>query len=410
MSPGHYCIKFKNFRAILDDFAERVNTKEFKKIEYRTWCYFTKNLHTEDSNVNLSWDNDTLEISFNGRTIVYYFDFGDNSFADYISKYQIPIFCYSCNNDSSDEDLSSLTLLNSNIYSNEYGWISTNDSINENPLLNSNIYSSKSVSISTNDSNSSVSFSFITPAELETCITELKDELKNCVEKKPNNKKEKINMNGFNFNFGPVNSNVVRMSMYGLAVKNKTGTYVSYDAKNGEIMNVDIFNFDGAQFLYKMPVAIKDIAVGDIVIHQNVPMFVVEVPADNKTLIAVDPVAGERKNIMLARSPFGFNYATKVINFLGNMFNSSASADSPFGNMWMLMALQGNTDMTSMLPMLMMAQNTDMDPTMMMVMMAMAQNGGGVDMNSMLPLMWVAQNNKPAHTCSCGGNCGNHNA
>ena len=407
MSAGIYCIKFKNFRTILDDFAERVDVKEFKKIDYRTWCYFTKTCHTENSNVDLSWDNYNLEISLNNKT--YYFNFGDNSFADYILKYQIPIFCDSCNNDSSNEDLSSLTLLSSNIYSNEYGWHSINDSIDENSLLNSNIYSSKNVLISTNDSNSSVSFSFIRPEELETRITELKDELKNCVEENLN-KKEKINMNGFNFNFGPVNTNVVRMSMYGLAVKNKTGTYVSYDAKNGEIMDVDIFNFDGAQFLYKMPVAIKDIAVGDIVIHQNVPMFVVEVPADNKTLIAVDPVAGERKNIMLARSPFGFNYATKVINFLGNMFNSSASADSPFGNMWMLMALQGNTDMTSMLPMLMMAQNTDMDPTMMMVMMAMAQNGGSVDMNSMLPLMWVAQNNKPAHTCSCGGNCGNHNA
>ena len=405
MSPGSYYIKFKNFRTILDDFAERVNAKEFKKIEYKTWCYFTKTSHTEDSNVCLNWNNDILEISFNDRTIVYYFDFGDNSLADYISKYHIPIFYCSCNNNSSDEDLSSLTLLNSNIYSNECGWISTNDSIDESPLLNSNTYSSRWPSF--NDSICNVSSSIT--SELETRVTKLEDEFKNCVEENLN-KKEKINMNGFNFNFGPVNSNVVRMSMYGLAVKNKTGTYVSYDAKNGEIMDVDIFNFDGAQFLYKMPVAIKDIAVGDIAIHQNVPMFVVEVPADNKTLIAVDPVAGERKNIMLARSPFGFNYATKVINFLGNVFNSSASADSPFGNMWMLMALQGDTDMTSMLPMLMMAQNTDMDPTMMMAMMAMVQDKGRMDMNSMLPLMWVAQNNKPAHTCSCGGNCGNHNA
>lgn len=387
MSPGNCCIKFKNFRVILDDFAERVNAKEFKKIDYRTWCDFTKIPRTEDSRVGLEWDNYTLEIDFfNDRTAVYYFDFGDNSFADYIS--QIPIFCYSCNNDSSDEDLSFLTLPN---FTNECGWISTNEC----------------GWISTNNSICDISSSI--ESELETRVTKLEDELKNYVEENLN-KKEKINMNGFNFNFGPVNSNVVRMSMYGLAVKNKTGTYVSYDAKNGEIMDVDIFNFDGAQFLYKMPVAIKDIAVGDIVIHQNVPMFVVEVPADNKTLIAVDPVAGERKNIMLARSPFGFNYATKVINFLGNMFNSSASADSPFGNMWMLMALQGDTDMTSMLPMLMMTQNTNMDPTMMMAMMAMAQDRGRMDMNSMLPLMWVAQNNKPAHTCSCGGNCGNHNA
>ena len=139
MSPGNCCIKFKNFRAILDDFAERVNAKEFKKIEYRTWCDFTKIACTEDSRVGLRWDNNTLEIDFfNDKTIIYYFDFGDNSFADYISKYQIPIFCDICSNYSSVEDLSSLTLLNSDIYSNEYGWLSANDSIDESPLLNSN--------------------------------------------------------------------------------------------------------------------------------------------------------------------------------------------------------------------------------------------------------------------------------
>lgn len=213
---------------------------------------------------------------------------------------------------------------------------------------------------------------------------------------------ENKNMKNFNFDFGPMNSNVVRMSMYGLAVKDKTGSYVSYDAKNGEIMNVDIINFDGADFLYKMPVAIKDISIGDIVIHQNVPMFVVDVSKDNKALVAIDPVVGERKEIMLARSPFGFNFATKVVNLLGNAFGAAASADNPFGNMWMLLAMNEGSDMSAMLPMMMFAQGGTADPTMAMAMMAMSQKDGKTNMSSILPMMWMMNNTKPAAPCTCG--------
>lgn len=195
-------------------------------------------------------------------------------------------------------------------------------------------------------------------------------------------RKENEKMKGFNFDFGPMNSNVVRLSMYGLAVKNKTGTYVAYDAANSALMDVDILNFDGAQFLYKMPVAIKDIAAGDIVIHQGVPMFVQNVVNTNKSLVVVDPVNGERKEIMLARSPFGFDYATKIVNFLGNMTATTASAENPFGNMWMLLAMSGdNKDMSDMLP-LMMASKGNIDPMMMFVCM-------NRDKQNMVPLLWM---------------------
>lgn len=195
-------------------------------------------------------------------------------------------------------------------------------------------------------------------------------------------RKENEKMKGFNFDFGPMNGNVVRLSMYGLAVKNKAGTYVAYDAANGALMDVDILNFDGAQFLYKMPVAIKDIAAGDIVIHQGVPMFVQNVVNTNKSLVVIDPVNGERKEIMLARSPFGFDFATKIVNFLGNMTATTASADNPFGNMWMLLALTGdNKDMSDMLP-LMMASKGNIDPMMMFVCM-------NRDKQNMVPLLWM---------------------
>jgi hypothetical protein len=196
--------------------------------------------------------------------------------------------------------------------------------------------------------------------------------------------------------------------MYGMAVKNKVGTFVSYDVKSGEIMDVDVFNFDGANFLYKMPVAMKDIAVGDVVIHHGAPMFVVGKSVDGKGLIVIDVIAGERKEVMLAKSPFGFNFATKVVNFLGNAFNSSANADNPFGNMWMLMAMSGdNKDMNDMLPFMMMANGGNVDTNMLMF-MAMSGKGG----NDMLPMLMMMNMNAPAktevHQCHCGGNCGEH--
>lgn len=213
-----------------------------------------------------------------------------------------------------------------------------------------------------------------------------------------------------NFDFGPVNPSLVRMSMYGLAVKNKSGAWVSYNASSDEIMDVDVFNFDGAKFLYRMPVAIKDIAAGDIVIHNGAPMFVVFVPQDGKTLTVVDTVNGERKEIMLPRSPFGFNFATKVVNFLGNMM-TGANADNPFGNMWMLMAMSGEgEDMKDILPFLMMNNATaGMDSNMLMFMALSNTKDGSKDMLPWL-LMSQSMNAAPANTCKCGGNCKENSA
>ena len=202
-------------------------------------------------------------------------------------------------------------------------------------------------------------------------------------------RKENEKMKGFNFDFGPVNNNVARLSMYGLAVKNKSGTFVAYDAASGTLMDVDILNFDGAKFLYKMPVAIKDIAAGDVVVHQGVPMFVQAVVAANKTLVVIDPVSGERKEILMARSPFGFDFATKIVNLLGGMTGGAASADSPFGNMWMLMAMGDNKDFSDMLPLMFMSQGGNVDPMMMYALM-------NQDNQKMMPLMWMMMN-KPTN-------------
>lgn len=204
--------------------------------------------------------------------------------------------------------------------------------------------------------------------------------------------KENDNMKNFvNFDFGPCTGNdAIRMSVYGIAVKNANGTFVSYDVTNQNIMDVDVFNFDGAKFLYKMPVAIKDVKVGDVVIHARKPMFVTEVLADSKSLKVVDPVNGEKKEIILTRSPFGFDFATKIVNFLGNVCgNSFANADNPFGNLWMMMLMDENSNMDNMLPFMMMSQGgNNIDPMMMFALMGNKGN------DNLLPFLMMSSMNK----------------
>lgn len=406
--PNSIVIDYLYFRDILHDFADLVEDKVFKKMPYNMWRAFS----SMQDDVELRWDETKVIIHCDGDVEQHMLCFGDDSFADFLFENYISNIDWIDPYRESDYweydgtfiDRPAAQLFKEKV-ENAASTIAN--------VKNVAVECAPLIKASADSAISSVSFVIDTKvdkSEFDARIQELTE-----IINKHTDNKENENMKGFNFDFGPMNGNVVRMSMYGLAVKNKTGTYVSYDAKNGEIMDVDIFNFDGAQFIWRMPVAIKDIAVGDVVVHQNVPMFVVSIPEGGKVLVAVDPVAGERKEIMLPRSPFGFNFATKVVNLLGDMFGGAANADNPFGNMWMLMALNGENKMDSnmLVPMMLMGQgNAAMDPTMMMVMMAMTQGNGNMDMNSMLPLMWVMQNmNKSAapHVCTCGGNCGGHN-
>ena len=209
------------------------------------------------------------------------------------------------------------------------------------------------------------------------------------------NEKEKDSMKGFNFNFGPCTGDNIKMSVYGLAIQNINGEWVSYDTKSGQIMNVDLLNFDGRKFMFKMPVAIKDIAKGDIVIHNKVPMFVLDIKDGG--VIAIDVRAGEEKKILPTNSPFGFNFVTKVVSMF-NAFNGAPTPDAPFGNF---------------LPFMMMGEGNEIDPFVMCMMMQNMNNAqynnmfsnpmmmyflmkdGGVDKDFMLPMLMMQAVGQP---------------
>lgn len=186
------------------------------------------------------------------------------------------------------------------------------------------------------------------------------------------NKGDKKNMNntGINFDFGTCEKDSVRMSMYGIAVKNTAGEWVSYDAKTDSVINVDIFNFNGGKYLFKMPVALKDVKKGDTIIHNKVPMFISKI--EDGKIFAVDPAAGEEKCVLLTKNMFGFDFATKVVSLFDMGVAVAPSKDSPFGNMWPLLLADGNID-----PMMLMMMNgnmKNMDPMMMYLLMDKSNN------------------------------------
>ena len=190
--------------------------------------------------------------------------------------------------------------------------------------------------------------------------------------------KENVNMKGFNFDFGPCTGDQVRLSMYGLAVKNQAGVYVSYNPKTKEIVDVDILNFDGAKYMYKIPVALKDVALGDIIIHNRKPMFVVALSTDgNNTLTCVDVYAGEQKAIIPTTNMFGYSFITKVVSLFNTIGTNAPSPDAPFGNM---------------LPLMLMDDGNDEKFNPMMLMMMMNQSGNQMFSNPLMMMLMFSEN------------------
>lgn len=223
-----------------------------------------------------------------------------------------------------------------------------------------------------------------------------------------NESKENKRMKNFNFDFGPCTNDNVRMSMYGLAVKNADGTYVSFNPATREIIDVDILNFDGGKYMYKMPVATKDVAVGDVIIHQRKPMFV-EGFTELGGVMAVDPVAGERKEILPTKNMFNFNFVTKVVSLFNMCGTATPTTEQPFGNMlpFMLMGEEGG-DIDPMMLMFMMNQSGGANTSVFgnpMMMYFLMKDKNKSDIDPMM-LMFMGQSQTP---CQC--NCGDtHNA
>lgn len=239
------------------------------------------------------------------------------------------------------------------------------------------------------NTNYSTLNSNIVAASNISCGTILSPEMYQTVIKEE--KKEKKDMNFFkNFEFGPVKNDTVRLSPYGLAVKNLDGSWVAYDGANDSIIDVDVFNFEGKNLIYKIPAAPHTIRTGDMIVHQGKAMCVVADVSEGDTCVSViDPRAGESKEILFTKSPFGFTFVTKLVSLL-DMSGIGANTDSPFGNLLPL-ALMGDKDCdagTMMAMMMMMnSEGCDFDMSNPMMMYALMS---GDDKDMLLPMMLIA--------------------
>lgn len=177
---------------------------------------------------------------------------------------------------------------------------------------------------------------------------------------------------GLNFDFGPVTDNTLAVCPFGIAAKNPEGGYCYYDPKEKKIMDCTPFTFDTKKFLFKMPVAIAAVTVGDVIMHRGFPMFVKGVEDEDGRIMVIDIAEAEEKYILPTRNMFGFDFVTKVVSFM-DMKNTGACVDNPFGNMLPLLML--------------MKDDKDLDP-MMLLMMNGGQIGGmNMDAFTKNPLM-----------------------
>lgn len=197
-----------------------------------------------------------------------------------------------------------------------------------------------------------------------------------------------------NFDFGAIKDG--HLSHLGIAIKNKVGEMVSYDANEDEIVNVDLIDIDAKGMIFKMPCAIKDIKKGDIIMHNGVPVFVTSI---EDGIQVTDVAAGEKKTILPTKSMFGFDFVTKVVSII-DFTGNTASENNPFGNLMPLMLMCGDGGLKeNLIPMMFLMNQTNgenqgasaFDMSNPLLLMALMQDKGGSESNDFFTMMILGQ-------------------
>jgi hypothetical protein len=161
-----------------------------------------------------------------------------------------------------------------------------------------------------------------------------------------------------------------------MAIKNKEGKWVSYNRETNQLMDVDIINIgiDCSKIFFKIPKSVSSVNPGDIVLHNNVPVFVEEIKG--KRFVVINPYEGTELTILPTLSPFGYNYVNVIVSL--TEFFGPATEDNPFGN---LLPLLLSGDNNSLIPLLLMSGKNleDIDPLILLA----CGNGN----NNLLPFL-----------------------
>ena len=214
-------------------------------------------------------------------------------------------------------------------------------------------------------------------------VEKLKEDIKK-LQKKVFDEEEKNTMSDMiNFDFGKVSAGKFAVSPYGIAVKTADGGWVAYDAEKNEVIDAKVFHVDADGLFYKIPTPTDKIKTGDIIIHQGKPMFVQTLNNTN-TITAVNYNDASLVTILPIKSPFGFNFITKVVSLV-DFDKLTANKDKPFGNILPFLILK-DKKIDPMVLIMMNNQDMKMDPMMMMCLMDKKDD--------MLPLLMMMNGGK----------------
>ena len=341
------------FQEAMDNFTIAVKNKNFIKIPYSSWTLLKK-VSDWEGLISIEYTGKELNFSNNKETVTLEDNYENFPFIDFFCGYckytwkhkktdivDNPIKTAEGDSTLNQKDIkSSSTLLSSDSTSGTVSLSFPNDP----PIYNT----------STNTNNLSYfSDSDLSRTVITNDLSQLEDRL-NIIKTKinSNERKESNTMNmlsTLNLDFGPVASNIIRISPFGLAIKTANREWHTYDAANQKIVDVSNFSFSlgDAPILYKMPVAPAAVAVGDLILHNGVPVYVVDFEDEsNKSagIIVIDTDSNERKTILPVCNVFNFNFITKVVSLFNfgtgaNSFFGTPSADQPFGNILPMMMM-----------------------------------------------------------------------
>lgn len=178
-----------------------------------------------------------------------------------------------------------------------------------------------------------------------------------------------------NIDFGKVpHTAELKPSIYGVAVLGFDNRYRAYDKINDKVMDVTGMTFD-TDMLFKIPVAVSQVRVGDVIINASNYVTVTNVHSDG-TFTVVDPKASEQKIAIPAKNMFGFDFVTKIMYPFENMVQPSD--DNPFG--------------LNPMAMMMLSDGANMDVSTILALSMMNGNSGMMDQNMLIPLMLMGNN------------------
>lgn len=244
-------------------------------------------------------------------------------------------------------------------------------------------YASNTITNGTSYTYTIPSTNVYTTTTYETDINNLEKDIEK-LKKAVFGEEEKNTMSDMiNFDFGKVSTGKFAVSPYGIAVKTANGGWVAYDAEKNEVIDAKVFHVDADGLFYKIPTPTDKIKTGDIIIHQGKPMFVQTLNNTN-TITAVNYNDASLVTILPIKSPFGFNFITKVISLV-DFDKLTANKDKPFGNILPFLLLK-DKKIDPMVLMMMNNQDMKMDPMMMMCFMDKKDD--------MLPLLMMMNGGK----------------